>query len=97
MYEKEMGIAVLSDLPERFYNPISALDALGNENEHFLSSLLRVVLFHPYERFWETFPQLASESWKKRKKKMSCSAFVTNFSMSDKILSSTIMQSHSEV
>ncbi len=35
--DKEMAMAVLNGLPKRFNNLISALDALGNENETFFS------------------------------------------------------------
>ncbi len=33
--DKEMAMAVLNGLPERFNSLISALDALGNEDEAF--------------------------------------------------------------
>ncbi len=33
--DKEMAMAVLNGLPERFNNIVSALDALGNENKNF--------------------------------------------------------------
>ncbi len=48
--DKEMAMAVLNGLPERFNNLISALDALGNENETFSLELVKSRLLQEEQR-----------------------------------------------
>ncbi len=48
--DKEMAMAVLNGLPERFNILISALDALGNENETFSLEFVKSRLLQEEQR-----------------------------------------------
>ncbi len=48
--DKEMDMAVLNGLPKRFNNLISALDALGNENETFSLEFVKSRLLQEEQR-----------------------------------------------